>query len=131
MELRSVVERAGVVHENVDRTELLDRTGESCIDLTALGDVAPDGERASSHPADLLDGLLGVHEPLLARDCGERAVAVGVFRKLRLDEQVGDDDVSPRACERQGIRSAKPARAAGDERDASAEVDLNAHEDGA
>jgi hypothetical protein len=66
-----------------------------------------------------------VHHPLLPRDGGERAVAVGLLRQLRLDEQVGDDDVGPRARERQRVRTPEPARPAGDERDAPGEVDLD------
>ena len=68
-----------------------------------------------------------MHEPLLPRDGRERAVAVGLLRELRLDEQVGDDDVGARARERQRVGAAEPARPAGDERDAPAEVDLDRH----
>src|SRR5579864_1364401 len=109
VELRSVVERAGVVDEDVDRAELLDRASDGRIDLGALGYVAANGERAAAEAADLLHRLLGVHEPLLSSHCGERPVAVGVLRKLRLDEQVGDDDVRTGARERQRVRAAKPS----------------------
>jgi hypothetical protein len=103
MELRRVVERPGVVHEDVDGAELLDGAGDCRINLHTLGHVAPDRERSAAHAANLLDRLLGVHETLLARDGCERAVAVGVLRQLRFDEQVGDDDVRAGSGERQRV----------------------------
>ena len=93
----------------------------------AVGHVAADGDRPPPHAADLLDRLLRVHEALLPRDGRERAVAVGLLGELRLDEQVGDDDVGARAGKRQRVGAPEPARAAGDERDAPGEIDLDAH----
>ena len=68
-----------------------------------------------------------MHQALLPRDGRERAVAVGLLGQLRLDEQVGDDDVGAGTRQGQRVRAAEPARAAGDERDAPAEVDLDRH----
>src|SRR5579864_7798761 len=109
LELGRVVERAGVVDEDVDRPELLDRARDGRVDLGALGDVAANGECAAAEAANLLHGLLGVHHALLSRHRGEGAVTVGLLRELRLDEQVGDDDVGARARERQRVRAAEPS----------------------
>jgi len=91
-ELRRMVERAGVVHEDVDRAELFDRPSDGGVDLCALSHVAADRERPAPHAANLFDSLLGVHEPLLPCNGRKRAVAVGRLRELGLDEQVGDDE---------------------------------------
>ena len=127
VELRRVVERAGVVDEDVDRAELLDRTRDRGVDLRAIGDVAADGDRLAPEPADLVDRLLSVHEPLLPCHRRERTVAIRLLRELRLDEKVGDDHVGSRLRERQRVGAPEPARTAGDERDASAQVDLERH----
>ena len=51
VELRGMVERAGVVDEDVDRAELLDRARDRGVDLGAVRDVAANGERPSAHAA--------------------------------------------------------------------------------
>ena len=120
LDLTDVVERARVVDEDVDRAELLDGL------LDRLPRPAPASVtshlRASAppHAGDLLRRRLGVDEPLSARRLGERPVAVGVARVVRLDQDVGDDDVGAGARERQRVGAAEPARAAGDEGDAPA-----------
>src|SRR4029453_16385227 len=48
-------------------------------------------------------------------------------RELGLDEDVRYCDVGTRARERQRVRAAEPARPAGDERDATGQVDLESH----
>ena len=84
-------------------------------------------ERAPAERADLLDGRLGVDHPLRARRLGEHAVALGVLARVRLELDVGDRDVRAGARERQRVGAPEPARAAGDERDAAEEVDLERH----
>jgi hypothetical protein len=69
-----------------------------------------------------------VDEPLLPGDGGQRPVAVRLFRELRLDEQVGDDDVGTGAGEHERVGAAEPTRAAGHERDAPGQVDLDRHQ---
>ena len=127
VELRGVVERAGVVDEDVDRAELLHRARDRRIDLLAVCDVAADGERAPPHRLDVADRLLGVHEPLLPGDSRKRAVAVGLLGELRFDEQVGDDDVGARPSERQRVGATRAPRSPRDESNSSREVDLNRH----
>ena len=112
VELADVVERARVVHEDVDGAELLDRPRDRRSDLLAVGDVAADGERSPPERADLLDGLLRVDEALRPRGGRERAPAVRLLRQLGLDEDVRDRDVRARPGERQRIRATEPARAA-------------------
>src|SRR2546423_1680212 len=57
-----------------------------------------------------------------------RPVFVGLLGELRLDEQVGDDDVGARTRKRQSIHAPEPARAPGHERNTPAEVDLDRHQ---
>ena len=80
------------------------------VDLGAVGDVALDGGRAAAQLGDLLRGRLGVDEALRARRLGERAVALGVLARVRLDLDVGDDDVRAGARERQRVGPPEPAR---------------------
>ncbi len=127
-ELADVIERAGVVDEDVDRAQLCDGTLHGGGDLVAIGDVTAHRDRPSPHLADLLGGRLGADEPLGARNRCERPVGVRLLGQLRLDEQVGDHDVGTCSRERQGVRAAEPARAAGDKCDASREVDLDGHD---
>ncbi len=127
LELCRVVERPGIVHEDVDRAEFPDGAGNRHIDLRTFRDVAADGDRTTAHAAYLLDGLLGVHETLRARNGRERAVAVGVLRQLRFDEQVGNDDIRAGSGERQRVRPSKSSRSSGDECHSAGEIDLNRH----
>src|SRR3954452_8211072 len=126
-ELCDVVERAGVVHEDVDSAELLDAARDSRVDLRAVGDVALQRERAPAERADLVDGRLGVDHPLRARRPGEHAVALGLLARVRLELDVGDRDVGSGTGERLRVGAPEPARPAGDERDAAGEVDLERH----
>ena len=97
-------------------------------DLLAVGDVALDRGRPAAQRLDLLRGRLGVDEPLRAGDLRERPVPLGLLvGRLRLDLDVGDDDVRAGPGERQRVGAAEPARAAGDEGDAAGEVDLERH----
>ena len=98
------------------------------LDLLAIGDVALDRGGPTTHRLDLLRRLLRVDDPLRLRDLREHAVLLGrLGRLVRLDLDVGDDDV--RAGLRQGerVRAAEPSRAAGDEGDPAGEVDLDRH----
>ena len=95
-ELADVVERAGVVHEDVDGAELVDHQRDRVVDLRAVGDVASHRERAPPERADLLDRRLGVHHPLCDGRLREHAVLTGRAR-VRLDEDVRDRDVGPPA----------------------------------
>ena len=96
VELRGVVERAGVVDEDVDRAELLDRACDRRVHLLAVGHVALDRSGAAAELLDLARGRLGVDDPLRFRDLGERPPLcdVGV---VGLDLDVRDHDVGPRA----------------------------------
>ena len=126
-ELPDVVECAGVVDEDVDGSQLVDGARNRSSHLLAVGDVAAHGQRSPSEPADLLGGRLGVHEPLRPRHLCERPVRVRLLGQLGLDEEVGDDDVGAGAGECQRVGAPEPARAAGDERDASGQIDLESH----
>ena len=128
--LADVVERAGVVDEDVDRAELVDDSRDGLLDLIAVGHVALDGGRAAAERGDLLRGGLGVHEPLGPRRLRERPVSLRVLARVGLDLDVGDDDVGAGARKCQRVGSAEPARTAGDERDAPREVDLDAQSRG-
>ncbi len=128
VELADVVERAGVVDEDVDRAELLDDAVDRLLHLVAVGDVALDRGGAAAERLDLLRRRLREDDSLRLRDLGEDAVGLGrLGRLVRLDLDVGDDDVRPGARERQRVGAAEAARAAGDEGDAAAEVDLERH----
>ena len=126
VELGDMVQRPGVVDEDVDRAELGDDTRHRGVDLLARGHVAAQGEGAPAEPADLLHGLLRIDEPLLLRRGRERAplrhVLVG-----RLELDVRDRDVGPRARQRQRVGAPEPTRPSGHERDAPGEVDRDGH----
>jgi hypothetical protein len=122
-----VVERAGVVDEDVDRAELLDDARDGRIDLDPIGDVALQRERAPAEPADLLRRGLGVDEALRPRSLREHAVARGVLARIRLELDVGERDVRPGPRQSQRIRAPEPARPSRDERDAPRQVDLERH----
>ena len=127
VELRDVVERARVVHEDVDRAN--SSTVRATAASTSVRSVT--SQRTASallpHALDVPHRLLGVDEALLARNRRERPVLVGLLGELRLHEQVGDDDVGARARERQCVGPAETSGPAGDERYAAREVDLNRH----
>ena len=122
-----MVERSGVVDEDVDRAHVLDGARHRGADLLAVGDVAADCKRPASHRADLLRRRLRADQALGTGDLRERAVGVGLLGQIRLDEEVGDHDVRPGAGERQCVGAAEAARAARHEGDAAREVDLQAH----
>ena len=123
-----MVERAGVVDQDVDRAELLDGAVDRLLHLLAVGDVALDRRGAAAHALDLLGGRLGVDDPLRLRDLREDAVRLrGLGRLVRLDLDVGDHDVGAGAGERERVGAAEAARAARDEGDAPGEVDLDRH----
>jgi hypothetical protein len=126
VELPDVVQRARVVDEDVDRAELVDRPRDRGSDLLPVGHVAAHRERPPPEGADLLDRRLGVHHPLRHGCLRERPVALRGAR-VGLDQDVRDRDV--RACprERQRIGASQAARAPGDERDPTGEVDLERH----
>ena len=122
-----MVERPGVVDEDVHAAQLV-RDGRDCrIDLPPVGDVALQRKRVSSEGADLVDRRLGVDDPLRPRSLCEDAVPVGIAALVGLELDVRDRDVGARAREREGVRAAEPARSARDERDASRKVDLDSH----
>src|SRR3990170_7780043 len=73
MELADVIERGGVVDQDVDGAELLDDAVDGLLDLVAVGDVALDRRRAAAHALDLLRGRLRVDDSLRLRDLGENA----------------------------------------------------------
>src|SRR6266550_5489524 len=121
-----MVERARVVDEDVDRAELVDDSPDCLLDLSTVGHVALDGRRAATEGGDLLRGGLGVDEPLRPRRLSERPVTLRLLARVGLDLDVRDDDVCTGAPKCQRIGSTEPARAAGHERDAPREVDLDA-----
>src|SRR5207248_1095793 len=110
-----------------DRSELLDDACDGRLHFVALRYVALDRRRAPPQLRDLARRRLAVDEPLRACGLRERPVLGGVFTRIRLDLDVGDHDVRTGARQRQRVGPAKPARAAGDERDAAGEVDLERH----
>ena len=123
-----MVERARVVDQDVDGAELLDDAIDGLLHLLAVRDVALDRRGAPAHLLDLLRGRLGVDDALSLRDLGEDAVGLGgLGRLVRLDLDVRDHDVRAGAGERERVRAAEAARAAGDECDAPGEVDLDRH----
>jgi hypothetical protein len=103
VELAHVIERPGVVHQDVDRPELVDDPRDGSSDLVSSRDVAPYGERAPPEATDLLGRLLGMNHPARTSSGRQSAPAVGVLRQLRLDEDVGDRDVGAGARERQRV----------------------------
>ena len=113
-----MIERAGVVDEDVDGAELLDRPRNRRADLLAVGYVAAHCQRAATERTDLLHGLLGVHEALRPCSRRERAPAVRVLRELGLDEDVRDRDVRAGSSQRERVGATEPARAARHEGDA-------------
>ena len=108
-ELAQVVERAGVVDEDVDGAELVDDPLHGLGNLGSFGHVALDGGRAASELGDLPGGRLRVDEALCARRLGHRAEPLGVLARVRLDLDVGDHDVGAGARERQRVGAAEPA----------------------
>ena len=107
VELADVVERAGVVDEDVDRAELLHHPRHGGGDLLAVGHVAAERERAAAEARISSRGRLRVDHPLRARDLREDAVAVGLLAAVGLDQDVGDDDVGAGARERQRVGAAR------------------------
>src|SRR4030095_15846562 len=93
------------VDENVDRAELVDRALHRLVHLRTIRDVALDGGRAAAQVAGFLRGLLGVDEALRTRRLGDRAVALGVLARVRLQLDVYDDDVGARSTHGQRIRA--------------------------
>ena len=128
--LADVVERAGVVHEDVDRAELVDDAAHGFLDLGAIGHVALDGGRATAERGDLLRGRFREDEPLGPRRLRERAVTLRLGARVGLDLDVGDDDVGAGARKRQRVGPPEPARPARHERNAPREVDLDAQSRG-
>ena len=123
-ELPEMIERSRVVDEDVDRAELPDRLADGRLNLLLVGHVALEGERPAPELPDLLRRRLGRHEPPGRGRLRERAVYLR-SRLVRLDQDVGDDDVRAGAGQRQRVGPAEPARASRDKGDAAAEVDLN------
>ena len=115
VELPDVIERAGVVDEDVDGAELVDGTTDRGRNLIAARHVAPHSKRATPERTDLLDRLLGVNHSLRSRSGGKCAPAVRLLGELRLDEDVGNDDVRSRSSERQRVRPSEPAGPARDQ----------------
>ena len=117
-----MVERGGVVDEDVDLAELVSDLLEDVADLVAVGHVHLDGERLAAHLADLFRGRIGMHPTLGNGDLRQHA-ALGLRRLLEvrviLDEHIGDDDVSAEPGQRQRILPAKSSRSTGDDRNPS------------
>ena len=119
-----MIKGACVVDEDVNRTEVADDAPHGLLDVAPVRDVALDRSRAPAEFADLPRRRLGVDEPL--RTCGlrHRPVPLGFGPGVRLDLDVGDDDVRARTRERQRIGTAEPPRAARDEGNPAGQVDL-------
>src|SRR5437879_2775739 len=104
-DLSGVVERGGVVDEDVDLAELVSDLLEDVADLVAVGHIHLNGERLAAHLADLFRGRIGMHPTLGNGDLRQHA-ALGLRRLLEvrviLDEHVGDDDVSTEPGTRTG-----------------------------
>ena len=107
--LPDVVERAGVVDEDVDRAELVDHAAHGLFDLCPIGDIALDRRRAPPQVRDLLRRRLRIDEPLRARGLRQRPVTPGVLPGVGLDLDVRDHDVRAGTGERQRIGATEPA----------------------
>src|SRR5262249_46658845 len=130
MELSHVVERPGVVDQDVDGAQLSDRPRDCRPHLLAIRYVTSHGERAAPKRADLVDRLLRVHHALCARHSGERTPTVGLLGELGLDEDVGNRDVGSGMRERQRVGAPEPARATGHESHTARKVDRESHDPG-
>jgi len=112
-----VVERGGVVDQDVDLAELVLHLLEDFADLFAVRDVHLDGERLAPHLPDLFGRRVGVHPALRHRDLRQHAaLRVGGLLQLGvvLDQDVRDDYVGALARERERVLAPEAARRAGD-----------------
>src|SRR5690348_2293961 len=111
-DLRRVVQRGGVVDQDVDLAELLLDLLEDVANLLAVGDVHLDGERLASHLADLLGRRIGTNPSLRHRHLRERAaLRLGRLLEVRvvLDEDVRDHDVGAEAGQGESVLTAQAA----------------------
>ena len=128
VDLPHVVQRARVVHQDVDGAELLDRSRHDGIDLVAVGHVALDRGRAAPQSLNLRRGRLRENESLRSRHRRENAVGVRLVRfRSRLHEQIGDHNVRAGPGEGERVGPPESTGSAGDERDPAGEVDLETH----
>ena len=104
-----MVERAGVVDEDVDRAELVDHAAHGLFDQCPIGDIALDRRRAPPQGGDLLRRRFRIDEPLRARGLRQWPVAPGVLPGVGLDLDVRDHDVCAGTGERQRIGATEPA----------------------
>ncbi len=104
-----MVERAGVVDEDVHRPELVHRPPNGLLDLLTLGHVTLHRGGKASHVTDFLGGRLRVDESLRARRLGDPAVSLRFLARVRLHLDVRDHDIGPRSAERQRVGTPEPA----------------------
>src|SRR5580700_488357 len=126
LDLRDVVERPGVVHQDVERSEVLLDGGEHLANLLAIGDVHLHRRRSATHLTDLVAGLFGVDDVLRAEQLREGRV--GLLRRVlelrvRLDEDVGDDYVCAGAGKGETVRPPKAAGSPGDNGDLPGQIE--------
>ena len=100
---RAVPQDAGIVHEHVQRAELLDRLLDQPGGALGGRNVVPVGDRLAARRPYFLDHLLGWR--------GVSARAVGSAA------QVVDDDLGAFGSEQQRVLAAKAAAGAGDDGD--------------
>src|SRR5450631_1071447 len=126
LDLPDVIKRSGVVDQDVERSEVLLDGREDLANLLAIGHVHLHRRRPATHLTDLLARLLGVHDVLRAeqlRQCGVSLLRGLLELRVRLDQDVGDDDVSAGAGEREAVRPAEAARSPGDDGDLPGQIE--------
>ena len=121
-----MVERPGVVDEDVEAAELLHDLVDHGLDLFTVGDVHLQGHGSATHLANLARGLLGVDSLLRGHHLRQRA-----FRRLchlfelgiALDQDVGDHHVGAGLRQRQAVGAPQPPGAARDQRNLPLQID--------
>jgi hypothetical protein len=98
-----VANEAGVVHDDVQITELVESSANEASGTVPVSDVVTVCDRDAARGADLVDDLLS------------RAAARA--RPVELDAEVVDDDLRALRAERERMRATEPPRSAGDDDD--------------
>ena len=125
-DLRDVVEGPRVVDQDIDGPEVLLDGGEDFAHLLAIGDVHLHRGRPASHLPDLLARLLRIDDVLRGEELRERRVCFlgGVLEvRVRLDEDIGNDDVRPRPSELEAVRPPETTRSPGNDGDLTGQIE--------
>jgi hypothetical protein len=108
---RLVAQDAGVVDDDVDRAERLDRGGDDGLAALGGGDAVAVGDGLAAEGLDLADHVVG------------RTLAAAVARHRATE--VVHDDARAAAGELERVRPAQAAAGAGDDRDLAVESDVS------